>query len=89
MTPAERLAVWEDARLAWTHDAEAVIAHIERVRDEADRELPPRLPQPVYTLDPHIIIDDLNGEAPMLAFLREQTGQGVFRKTAIITGPQA
>ena len=21
MTPAERLAIWEDARLAWTHDA--------------------------------------------------------------------
>ena len=29
MTPAERLAIWEDARLAWTYDAEDVIAHIE------------------------------------------------------------
>jgi hypothetical protein len=44
MTPAERLAIWADARLAWTHDAEEVIAHIQRGRDEADRELPPRLP---------------------------------------------
>jgi hypothetical protein len=43
----------------------------------------------VYTLDPNIIIDDLNGEALILAFLREQTAQGVFRKTSIITGPQA
>ena len=40
MTPAERLAIWEEARLAWTHDAEAVIAPIEQGRDEADRELP-------------------------------------------------
>ena len=32
------------ARLAWTHDAAEVIAHIERGRDEADRELPPRVP---------------------------------------------
>ena len=37
MTPAERLAIWEEARLAWTHDAKDVIAHIERGRDEADR----------------------------------------------------
>jgi hypothetical protein len=44
MTPAECLAIWEDARLAWTHDAAEVIAPIERGRDEADRELPPRLP---------------------------------------------
>jgi hypothetical protein len=44
MTPAERLAIWEDARLAWTHDAAEVLAHIERGRDEADRELPPRAP---------------------------------------------
>ena len=44
MTPAERLAIWEDARLAWIHDAAEVIAHIERGRDEADRELPPRVP---------------------------------------------
>jgi hypothetical protein len=43
----------------------------------------------VYRLDPNIIIDDLNGEAPMLVFLREQTAQGVFRDTSIITGPQA
>jgi hypothetical protein len=39
MTPAERLAIWEDARLAWTHAAEDVIAHIEPGREEADREL--------------------------------------------------
>jgi hypothetical protein len=44
MTPAERLAIWEEARLAWTHDPKDVIAPIERGRDEADRELPPRLP---------------------------------------------
>jgi hypothetical protein len=44
MTPAERLAIWEDARLASTHDAAEVIAYIERGRDEADRELPPRVP---------------------------------------------
>lgn len=43
MTPAERLAIWEEARRVWTHDAEDVIAHIERGRDESDRELPPRL----------------------------------------------
>jgi hypothetical protein len=43
MTPAKRLAIWEDARRAWTHDAEAVIASIEQGRDEADRELPPRV----------------------------------------------
>jgi hypothetical protein len=43
MTPEERLAIWEDARLAWTHDAVDVIAHVERGRDEADRELPPRV----------------------------------------------
>lgn len=41
MTPAERLAIWEEARQAWTHDAAEVIAHIERGRDEADRDLPP------------------------------------------------
>jgi hypothetical protein len=44
MTPVERLAIWEDARLAWTHDVKDVIVHIQRGRDEADRELPPRLP---------------------------------------------
>jgi hypothetical protein len=88
MTPAERLAIWEDARLAWTHDAEDVIAHIQRGRDEADRELPPRLPSPVYMLAPNIIIDNLNGEASMLAFLREQTAQSVCRNTSIITEPQ-
>ena len=43
----------------------------------------------MYTRAPNIIIDDLNGEAPILALLREQTEQGVFRKTSIITGPQA
>jgi hypothetical protein len=43
MTPAERLAIWEEARLAWTHNAKDVIAHIERGRGEADRELPPRV----------------------------------------------
>jgi hypothetical protein len=41
MTPAERLAIWEDARLAWTHAAKDLIAHVERGRDEADRELSP------------------------------------------------
>ena len=40
MTPAERLAIWEDARPAWTHNAKDVIAHIEWGRDEADREWP-------------------------------------------------
>jgi len=45
MTPAERLAIWEEARLAWTHDAKDVIAHIEQGRDEADRELPPCVQQ--------------------------------------------
>jgi hypothetical protein len=40
MTPAERLAIWEEARRAWTHDAKDVIAHIERGRYEADRRLP-------------------------------------------------
>ena len=43
MTPAERLAIWEESRLAWTHDAKAVIARIEQGRDEADRELPPHV----------------------------------------------
>jgi hypothetical protein len=89
MTPAERLVIWEEARLAWTHDVEEVIAHIQRGRDEADRELPPRVPYSVYRLDPTIIIDDVNGEAPMLVFLREQTAQGVFRDTSINTEPQA
>ena len=40
MTPAERLAIWEEARLAWTHNAKDVIAYIEQGRDEADREWP-------------------------------------------------
>ena len=44
MTPAERLAIWEDARRAWTHHVEDVIGHVESGRDEADRELPPRGP---------------------------------------------
>ena len=43
MTPAERLAIWEEARRTWSHRAEDVIAHIERGRDEADRDLPPRV----------------------------------------------
>jgi hypothetical protein len=43
MTPAERLAIWEEARLAWSHDPKDVIAYIEQGRDEADRELPPRV----------------------------------------------
>jgi hypothetical protein len=43
MTPAERLAIWEDARRAWTHDAQEVIAYIEQGRDEADRDLLPRV----------------------------------------------
>lgn len=38
MTPAMRLLTWEEARLAWTYDAEDVIAHIKQGRDEADRE---------------------------------------------------
>jgi hypothetical protein len=42
----------------------------------------------VYRLDPTIIIDDLHAEASILALLREQTAQGVFRNTSIITGPQ-
>lgn len=89
MTPAEHLAIWADARLAWTHDAAEVIAQIERGRDEADRERPPRLPSPVDTLAPNLIIDDVNGEAPMLACLRGQTAQAVCRNTSLITGPQA
>ena len=40
MTPAERLAIWEEARLAWTHDAKDAIAYIRQGRDEADREWP-------------------------------------------------
>jgi len=44
MTPDERLAIWEEARHAWTHKVEEVMAHIERGRDEADRALPPRVP---------------------------------------------
>jgi predicted Fe-S protein YdhL (DUF1289 family) len=40
MTPAERLAIWEEARHAWTHGAKDVMAHIKRGQDEADRELP-------------------------------------------------
>ncbi len=40
MTPAERLAIWEDARRTWAHKVEDVIAHIEQGRDEPDRELP-------------------------------------------------
>jgi hypothetical protein len=43
----------------------------------------------VYRLDPNIIIDDVNGDAPMLACLREQTTQDVCRDPSIITGPQA
>jgi hypothetical protein len=39
MRPAERLAIWEDTRLTWTHDAADVLAHIEQGRDEAEREL--------------------------------------------------
>ena len=39
MTPTERLGISEEVRLAWTHDAKDVIAHIEQGRDEADREL--------------------------------------------------
>jgi hypothetical protein len=40
MMPARRLAIWEEAQLAWTHDARDVIAHIEQGRDEPDLELP-------------------------------------------------
>jgi hypothetical protein len=44
MMPAERLAIWEEARRVWTPNADVVIAHIEQGRDEADRALPPRVP---------------------------------------------
>jgi hypothetical protein len=37
MTSAERLAIWEEARQAWSHEAKDVIAYIEQGRDEADR----------------------------------------------------
>jgi predicted Fe-S protein YdhL (DUF1289 family) len=40
MTPAERLAIWEEARQAWSHEAKDVMAYIERGRDEVDREFP-------------------------------------------------
>jgi hypothetical protein len=40
MTSAECLAIWEEARFAWTHDAANVVAHAEQGRDEAGRELP-------------------------------------------------
>jgi hypothetical protein len=40
MTPAERLAIWEEARHAWTHDAKDVIAYIERGRAGAGMERP-------------------------------------------------
>jgi hypothetical protein len=40
MTPVERLAIWEEARLAWTHNTKNVIAPIEQGLDEADREWP-------------------------------------------------
>jgi hypothetical protein len=40
MMPEERLTIWEEARLAWTHDAKDVMAYIEQGRDEADRRLP-------------------------------------------------
>jgi hypothetical protein len=40
MTPAECLAIWEEARLAWTHNTKNVIAPIEQGLDEADREWP-------------------------------------------------
>ena len=36
MTPAERLAIWQETRLAWAHDVKDVIAHIEPGRDEGD-----------------------------------------------------
>jgi hypothetical protein len=39
MTPAEHLAIWEDARIAQAQDAKDVIARIEQGRDEADRAL--------------------------------------------------
>jgi len=43
MTPAERRAIWEQFRRDVTFDAQDFIEHIERGRDEADRELPPRV----------------------------------------------
>ncbi len=43
MTPAERRAIWEQFRRDATFDAQDFIEHVERGRDEADRELPPRV----------------------------------------------
>ncbi len=43
MTPTERRAIWEQFRQDATFDAQEFIEHIERGRDEADRELPPRV----------------------------------------------
>lgn len=40
MTPAERPPIWAEAWLARPHNAEEVIAPIERNRDEADCEGP-------------------------------------------------
>jgi hypothetical protein len=39
MTPAKRLAIWEETWLAWTHNIKDVIAHIKQGWDEADRGL--------------------------------------------------
>jgi hypothetical protein len=43
-SPMEQVLPKPPVKKAWTHDVEDVIAHIQRGRDEADRELRPRLP---------------------------------------------
>jgi hypothetical protein len=40
MTPAKRLAIGKEARLAWTHSAEHVNMHIEQGWDEAHHRSP-------------------------------------------------
>jgi hypothetical protein len=40
MTPAERLAIWEEGCQGWSHDAKDRSAHVEQGRDEAAREWP-------------------------------------------------
>jgi len=41
----------------------------------------------VYTLDTNIIIYYFNGEAPILAFLREQTAQEAPLFVSVVTVP--
>jgi hypothetical protein len=43
MTGAERRAIWDGFQWDETTDVEDFIAHVERGRDEADRELPLRV----------------------------------------------